>query len=339
MDGTQFTVVMYVDDLLISCKKKEVVDEFVQWIETNYGEDGIGKVKVSRGNRHEYLAMTMIFNDDGSVTFEMTDYVEKMVAAFEKIEPLEGKAATPATERLFDTRESSSDNPKLDKSKSEDFHTLVAMALFLCQRSRPDILLAVAFLCTRVTCPDTDDWKKLKRMILYLKITKHLSLTLKASDDGIINWYADAAFSVHPDMKSHTGGSMSMGEGHAVSMSTKQKLNTKSSTEAEIVGADDVSSKMMWSKYFLEEQGYECETVLHQDNKSTILLLENGKASSSKRTRHINIRYFYLTDRIKAGDFKVVYCPTNDMIADFFSKPLQGSKFRQMRKIILNLRE
>ena len=62
----------------------------------------------------------------------------------------------------------------------------------------------------------------------------------------------------------------------------------------------------------------------------------NGRASSSKRTRHINIRYFFVQDRIAAGEMSVAYCPTKEMVADYFTKPLQGALFRKLRAYIMN---
>ena len=86
----------------------------------------------------------------------------------------------------------------------------------------------------------------------------------------------------------------------------------------------------------MEAQGYEItENRLYQDNKSTILLLNNGKNSSTKRTRALNIRYFYLSDQIEKGNLKVKYCPTDQMLADFHSKPLQGKSFSHLRKQLL----
>ena len=127
-------------------------------------------------------------------------------------------------------------------------------------------------------------------------------------------------------------------KGSIINISTKQKLNTKSSTEAELVGADDLSNQILWTNYFLDAQGYEVkDTVLYQDNKSTMLLLNNGKESSTKRTRHLNIRYFFLSDRIAKKELRIEYCPTDDMLADYFSKPLQGMKFKKFRKAIMNL--
>jgi hypothetical protein len=138
-------------------------------------------------------------------------------------------------------------------------------------------------------------------------------------------------------MKSHTGGVMSMGTGAVYSISKKQKLNTKSSTEAELVGIDDVLPQALWTKYFLEAQGYGTTTILNQDNQSTIKLADNHKASSGKGTRHINIRYFFITDRIARKEGAVQYCPTKEMVADYFTKPLQGVLFYKFRDQMLGL--
>jgi hypothetical protein len=91
---------------------------------------------------------------------------------------------------------------------------------------------------------------------------------------------------------------MSMWTGAAYSTSRRQKLNAKSSTEAELVGIGDVLPQALWTNYFMESQGYGVTTILNQDNQSTIKLSDNGKASSGKGTRHIKIRYFFITDRI-----------------------------------------
>ena len=129
-----------------------------------------------------------------------------------------------------------------------------------------------------------------------------------------------------------------MGKGAIYGTSTRQRLNTKSSTEAELVGADDVMPQLLWTRYFLEAQGYEVRAnVLYQDNQSAMLLEKNGRASSGKRTRHINIRYFFVHDRVDAGEVSIQYCPTGDMLADYFTKPLQGSKFQQFRNLIMNV--
>ena len=127
-----------------------------------------------------------------------------------------------------------------------------------------------------------------------------------------------------------------MGKGSIVNVCRKQKLNSCSSTESELIGAGDASTFIFWTKLFMEAQGYGIkDNILYQDNKSTILLLENGKRSSGKRTRAMNIRYFFLTDQIEKGNLRVEYCPTLEMIGDFFTKPLQGKLFLKCKKQIM----
>jgi hypothetical protein len=110
----------------------------------------------------------------------------------------------------------------------------------------------------------------------------------------------------------------------------------KCSTEGELVGVDDIMPIIIWTRQFLLEQGYGIvENLLLQDNKSSILLERNGKGSSGKRTRHINIRYFFITDRVNMKEVSIEWCPTKDMVADFMTKPLQGSHFKRLRDIIM----
>jgi len=156
----------------------------------------------------------------------------------------------------------------------------------------------------------------------------------------IIKWWVDASFAVHKDLKSHTGGTMLLGKGLVYSTSTRQKLNTKSSTVAELVGVDDLMPMMLRTQYFLKAQGYKTEkSVIYQDNKSSILLEKNRRASSGGRTRHINIRYFFIADRVKSGEVSIEHCPTEEMRADYLTKPLQGAKFRRFRNEMLNIQD
>ena len=131
----------------------------------------------------------------------------------------------------------------------------------------------------------------------YLRGDQDQPLVLSAENDGLLMWYVDASFAVHPNMRGHTGGGLTLGRGFPITVSTKQKLNTRSSTESELVGVDDMMPIICWTRYFLLSQGYGIiENLLLQDNRSSILLERNGRASSGKRTRHINIQYFFITD-------------------------------------------
>jgi hypothetical protein len=328
----QHTIRFHVDDLLASHVDKRVNDKFLAWLNRNYGK--LKEVTATRGKIHEYLGMTIDFSTTGKVKFKMADYVRNMIDEF----PIDFKttdtAMTPASNKMFEDGNSK----KLEKRRSEIFHTFVAKCLFLCKRARPDIQPAVAVLATKVQKSNEQDWQQLIRLMKYLNGTRKLHLTLSIDNLRVIKWYVDASFAVHPDFRSHTGGIMTMGTGAIQSGSMKQKLNTRSSTEAEIVGVDDIAPKIFWTKLFIESQGYEIEkNILYQDNKSSILLEENGRKSAGKRSRAMNIRYFFITDQVEKGNVVIEHCPTETMVADFMTKSLQGNKFREFRKAILGM--
>jgi hypothetical protein len=138
-------------------------------------------------------------------------------------------------------------------------------------------------------------------------------------------------------MKSHTGGVMSLGTGAAYSTSKKQKLNTKSSTEAELVGVDDVLPQALWTKYFMEAQGYGVTTLLNQDNQSTIKLADNGKASSGKVLDTLTSDTSSSPTISREQKIAIQYCHTKQMIADYFPKPLQGELFYKFRDQIMGV--
>lgn len=130
---------------------------------------------------------------------------------------------------------------------------------------------------------------------------------------------------------------MTLGDGAVINVSLKQKINTKSSTETELVGVDDVISTVLWALYYIQAQGYDMKRArIYQDNKSAILLERNGRMSSSKRTKHFKNKIFFVTDRIADGEVAIEYCPTTQMWTDLNTKPKQGTPFRIDRAKQLN---
>ncbi len=117
---------------------------------------------------------------------------------------------------------------------------------------------------------------------------------------------------------------------------TTHKLNTRSSTESEIVAVDDLILQILWTHLFMKAQGFVVrDNILYQDNKSAMLLETNERSLSSKRTRHIKIYYYNVADLIAKGDLRVVWGPTDKMIADFLTKPLQGKAFVKIWDLLM----
>jgi hypothetical protein len=138
------------------------------------------------------------------------------------------------------------DLAKLPEKQKAAFHNVVAKALYMAKQAWPSISVSVSFLTNRVHCPDVQDWVKLHHLLENLQSTVNLPLTLGATSSGVLHWYMDAAFEVHPNMRGHSGGALMLGLGFLISSSGKQKLNTRSSTESKLVGVDDLMSLIVW---------------------------------------------------------------------------------------------
>jgi hypothetical protein len=180
-----------------------------------------------------------------------------------------------------------------------------------------------------VNCSTAQDWRKLERVLKYLNATPEMGIVLEATKDLQLLAYVDASFAVHKDMKSHTGGVISLGKGPIWSKSSKQRLNSKSSTEAELIAVSDALSQVSWTREFLTEQGYDLGPArLFQDNLSTIALA-NRDASNAEKTRLVK-------DRIDSGEIQLEHLVTTEMVADLMTKPLQGEPFRKLRRMLLN---
>ena len=264
------TVVWHVDDLKVSLVDSKEVEKFVMQMEETFGANA--PLSVLHGKIHDYLGMNLDFHVKGEVWIDMEHYIDMML--HDPPNDMEGVLNTPAAAHLFKTN---LENPKLlgDKQKKIFVH-FVMQGKYLSQRGRPDIRTAIAFLCGRLHNPDKDDYKKLTRMIQYLGGTKTLILTLWANDDGIVQWWIDASYAVHDDMKGHTRALLSLGKGGIYNGSWKQRLVARSSTKSELIGVYDILPQILWTKQFLEEQGWkDSATVIYQDNTSSILLERN----------------------------------------------------------------
>ena len=324
--GSQCTIVWYVDDNKISHKDPKVVADLVQRIEAKFGH-----MMKTQGDEHEFLGMKLQFDrQNKSVKVFMQSYINEAIQQSQL--DVRRAAATPATKTLFDIDHNAA---KLSPEEFEHFRSVVCKLLYVALRGRPDILLSVVFLASRVSKATFQDQTKLKRLLEYLYGTYDLPLILGADDIQTMYTFVDAAFAVHDDMKSHTGGVITFGRSGIACKSAKQKVVTKSSTEAELVGAREYLPSTIWVQYFLQAQGFpHRKSYFEQDNQSAMRLACNGRASASQQSRHINIRYFFITDRLDSDNITLRYCQTEHMLADFLSKPLQGGLFREFRDVL-----
>ena len=173
-----------------------------------------------------------------------------------------------------------------DDDLATAFHHTVAQLLFMSSRAQRDIQTGVAFLTTRVKLPDEDDRRKLKYVLKYLNGTRNLELTLSLDDLGLVTWFVDASYTVHNDCRGQLGTMMTLGKGAVTNFSRKQRLNEKSSTEAELISVDSTMSQILWTRHFLEAQRYKViENIIMHDNVPPTKLEQNDKASSFQKNK------------------------------------------------------
>ncbi|KAA8497592.1 Retrovirus-related Pol polyprotein from transposon TNT 1-94 [Porphyridium purpureum] len=317
------SLAIHVDDIIVFAPSAREVKIVLDEIERRY--PGLQR---EQGDTVEYLGMRFAFDrSTATVLVSMNGYIGTMLSEF----GASGRARTPAGTDLYEV----GSTERLTRDKKDDFHTWTAKLLYVAKRVRPDILTAVGYLTTRVHEPNIRDWQKLERVMKYLAATQEMGLRLGASTEKTVVCGADASYGACDDYRSVTGTSVTLGTGAVYARSSKQKLVTKSSTEAELVAASDSLGQVLWTARFLRDQGFELkESVLLQDNNSAIALMKHGKPTSM-RTKHIGIRYFVVHDAADRGDIRVVYCPTEDLTADLLTKPLQGKVFEKHRANLL----
>ena len=331
VNGSQLTVAWHVDDCLASHKDSKVLDEFADNMIKEFGA-----MTITKGMDHDFLGMRIGFNKDKSVTVDMRAQIRQVIEEFEKFDTSDTAVVTPAAHHLFTVNH---ECEKLDKEKSIAFHSITSKLGYIMKRGRPDIETSISFLMKRVSKSDKDDWNKLRRIIGFLKGSIDDVRVIGATSITEIMTFVDSSYAVHDNMRSHTGGLVSFGIGAAHTRSTTSKINVKSATESELVSASEYLPYTIWFKHFMEEQGYKIkDNVLYQDNKSAILMEINGRNSCTGNSRHIHIRYFWMKDRVANKEVRVEYLPTHIMLADYFTKPLQGSQFRLLREFIMGWR-
>ena len=327
VNGKQCTIVWYVDDLKVSHMDHKVNMEVIDKLREHFGA-----LEATTGDDNTFLGINYsIDRENKKVRMEARKQVQEAIDKFGKDNRRE--VQSPAAHGLFQVNEESD---LLSEDDADTFHSVVAKLLWLEKRVRPDIEPTIAFLSTRVSAPTKEDWSKLTRLINYLQTTVNDERIMGASSLDTLYTWIDAAYAVHPTMRSHTGGCMSFGLGTVHARSSKQKLNTKSSTESEVVGLSEYIPYNLWLLNFLAAQGYVLKSnQVYQDNQSAIKMEKNGRNSCTGNSRHIHIRYFFVKDRVDKGEVNIGYCPTEQMLADFFTKPLNGALFQKFKKVLM----
>jgi hypothetical protein len=210
--------------------------------------------------------------------------------------------------------------------------------MFPAKRTRHDILMPLSALATRLQKATQEDMDALTHVYVYISLTLDLGLTFHTQSMQLHYWI-DAAYALHSDKRGHTGILATLGSRNApiYAKSAKQKIHSRSSTEAELLALDDGFLHLLWLRQVLDFMGYpQVPTYVYQDNKSTIFVCETGHSKNGK-LKHMAIRYYFIHGHLENNIAKLKYCKTEEMIADILTKPFNNSKsFIPLRNKMLN---
>jgi hypothetical protein len=316
-NGKQITICCYVDDLLCTCVDADELRWLVSALQSEFK-----KITVNDGDDIEFVALE-ISQHGGGIDVSMSKYINSLLEEWGGT----GTRGTPADGDIFANDEAAE---LLDDAGRAMFHRRVARLLFFAKRLGVDVLLIISVLAGRVKSPTVEDLDRLERVYRYLMGTRDRKLEFRRGKVAL-EAFVDASFAVLPDSKSRTGLVLFINGSVIGAWATKQDLNTRSSTESELVGLTDMIGWVIWMKNWLVAQGYPAgPAVVYQDNTSVKDILKRGPCSQL-RTRHLSIRYHFVGDLIKRGEVEIADCRSEDMWADGLTKVLVGGVFKRHR--------
>ena len=313
-------ICLHVDDVLQSTNSTALNEELIQHLLATYKD-----INVQQGDKIFYLGLLQLDVNASQriIIISQPGYFSDLLKEF----PVDRASNTRAADTLFDI---SGDGQPVDTTA---YASKLIKLPFLAKRTRPDILLAVSFLAMRMKSPNHYDASKLQRIYEYLANTQDCVFILKPSSLRNLAW-VDANYAVHTDGRSHTGILIGFGghQGMVYFRSSVQRLVSDSSTYAELIAQHDGAHTIQWLSFLMNELGYSVSgnqvPIMYQDNRSAIQLAERGPGVVS-RSRHFQVRFFYVKELIDNNSLQLVHLPTEEqMYADFMTKPNQGKLFR-----------
>lgn len=212
------------------------------------------------------------------------------------------------------------------------YRELVGSLLYLTNKTRPDIQFAVNLCSRKIDKPTDGDVTNAKHILRYLGGKESEGVCYKRkSDCKRLVAFCDSDFAGDPiSRKSTTGYIIYYCNGPISWTSRKQPIVSLSSTEAEFIAAAECTKELLYVKSVIEELLDESVmTELNVDNQSALNIIKNGQFG--KRSKHIDVRFHFINEKVSEGLIKLNYCETNKQIADIFTKPLCKIKFEKFK--------
>ena len=316
-------IALYVDDFLITCEDESIMNRLKRDLSSRFRMKDLGKL-------NSFLGVKITTREDGYLLHQES-FIESLLHKFNLSEANSvSSPAEPGTILEQGTDESEFFDTKM-------YQSAVGSLLFLSTRTRPDIAYSVGQVAKFSSKPTTQHWSAVKRIMRYLKGTKALGLLYKNQDPNIqCSGYSDSDWAGdRTDRKSTSGYCFLIGDDLVSWRSAKQTCVALSTAEAEYVALASAGQEAVWLKQMLVDLSAHCGTTpisIFEDNQAALCLAKNPK--DHRRTKHIDIKFHSIRDLVNSGQVTVNYCPSADMLADIFTKPLAKDRFTSLRNML-----
>lgn len=307
-------ILVYVDDMMVGCVDEVIIDSVYQALTGHFDMTDLGQVS--------YFLGLEIKRENGDYSVSLEGYIDKLIRKFGLSDAKVAK--TPMDEGFLKVQDTS--ESFLDQTQ---YRSLVGGLLYLSVCARPDIAVSTGILGRKVSAPTEACWVAAKRVVRYLKATKHWRLVYNGSGGGLIG-YSDADWAGDAKSRKSTTGYVFCYAGGAVSWaSRKQASVTLSSMESEYVALSEATQELVWLRRLMDDMGERVEgpVKMKEDNQSCIRFVNSDR--TNRRSKHIETKEHFVKQQCVSGLIALEYCPTEDMVADVFTKPLGTTKQRK----------
>ncbi len=314
------TLCIHVDDILASSSHPSLERNLLEGLRRVYKE-----ITLHEGNHLSYIGMAIDFDRDaGIVEVSQPGYIDELLKEYGVTKTFK----SPTTNNFL-----SPDPGAKTIDISPNRHKVMQLS-YLSGRSRPDLSFAISCLTHHLNAPTTDDERDTDRLLGYLKHSKDLKLRFHPTSMSL-RCYADASYAIHPDMRSHMGVVLCLGDGPNAPFLHKSaaiKTIVRSSTEAEIHALNELLSDCLHEADLLNELGHlQDPIIVYEDKEAAIKLLERPGTNYQTKSKHIKVRFASFKEHLDREFVVLKHCPTEDMLADIHTKPLSGSRFFLLR--------
>jgi hypothetical protein len=328
-DGTKAYISVHVDDLGIAASNKNIINE----IKT----DLLKVYKLNFDTEFNYYLGMLIWRDRPNRIIKVSQpgYVMDLIETFNI-----DTTYSPLTPMLDNPRPITSDtNPLLNETEKQLYQSKIGSCLWLVNATRPDALFAVNMLSRYTHSPTLFDMKAIDRVLQYIASTPDYGLVFSSTEGVVLYATVDASYGNHEDRKSHSACTLHIGRNSSafMSRSKKQSITADSSCVAELIATHLASKEIMWARSLLAEMGFLQinPTILQEDNKSTIYIINND--CNSQKTKHVDIRYNLVREQVQNKQIIMEYLPTKEMTSDILTKALAPTPFLYLRKKLLGM--